>query len=247
MVRTKTYRGHRVEFDSEKIRTREWIARATIVIADSKKEKRIPIFGRRRGTFETQRQADAYALEQGLKARQTGPEFMRAANPSVSGAPSETNQSMFRCIAGSEYYSPYDCNPGEVGYSALKIADELHPVETGAGTSPPEAGPTEPTPPEATPTKLKLLKLKRNRQRGVAFIQVHVSGKGRLILSGPTVRRAVRTPKVSRGIWIPIRPKGKAIQALDTRHHARVKVTIVFVPDAGAKVISTRTVTLFKK
>jgi len=63
MVRTKTYRGHRVEFDSEEIRTREWIARATIVIPDSKKEKRIPIFGRRRGTFETQRQADAYALE----------------------------------------------------------------------------------------------------------------------------------------------------------------------------------------
>jgi hypothetical protein len=63
MVRTKTYRGHRVEFDSEEIRTREWIARATIVIADGKKEKRIPIFGRRRGTFETQRQADAYALE----------------------------------------------------------------------------------------------------------------------------------------------------------------------------------------
>jgi len=28
-----------------------------------------------------------------MKARQLGPEFMRAANPSVSGAPSETNQS----------------------------------------------------------------------------------------------------------------------------------------------------------
>ena len=62
-MRTKTYRGHRVEFDSEEIRTREWIARATIVIADSTKERRIPIFGRRRSTFETQRQADAYALE----------------------------------------------------------------------------------------------------------------------------------------------------------------------------------------
>ena len=125
---------------------------------------------------------------------------------------------MFRCIAGSEYYSPYDCNPGEVGYSALKIADEVHPAETGAGTSPPETGPTQPTPPEAAPTKspkLKLLKLKRNRQRGVVFIRVHVSGEGRLILSGPSVRRAVRAPKVSRSIWIPIRPKGKAMRALD--------------------------------
>jgi phage gp37-like protein len=62
-VRTKTYRGHRVEMESEETRSGEWVARATIVILEGKKEKRIPIFGRRRGTFDTQRQADAYALE----------------------------------------------------------------------------------------------------------------------------------------------------------------------------------------
>ena len=59
----RTYRGHRVELDSERIRSREWMARATIVIFEAKREKRIPIFGRRRGTFDTRRQADAYALE----------------------------------------------------------------------------------------------------------------------------------------------------------------------------------------
>ena len=62
-MRVRTYRGHRVELDSEQIRSREWMARAIIVIYEGKKEKRIPIFGRRRGTFDTQRQADAYALE----------------------------------------------------------------------------------------------------------------------------------------------------------------------------------------
>ena len=62
-MRSKTYRDHRVELDAEEIRDGEWIARATIVIADGRKEKRIPIFGRRRGTFDSQRQADAYALE----------------------------------------------------------------------------------------------------------------------------------------------------------------------------------------
>jgi Asp-tRNA(Asn)/Glu-tRNA(Gln) amidotransferase A subunit family amidase len=191
-----------------------------------------------------------YALEQGMQARKTGPAFMKVGNPRLSGVPSETNQSMFRCIAGSEYYAPYNCNPGEVGFSALKIADEVHPVATGPVTTPPEAGPTPPAPPEATPVKskkLKLLKLKRNRQRGVAFIRVHVSGKGRLILSGSKVRRAVRTPKVSRSIWVPIRPKGKAIHALDVKHHVRVKVKIVFVPATGGKVTSTRPVTLIKK
>jgi hypothetical protein len=62
-MRVRNYRGHRVELESDKVRAREWMARAMIVVIEGKKEKRIPIFGRRRGTFDTQRQADAYALE----------------------------------------------------------------------------------------------------------------------------------------------------------------------------------------
>lgn len=62
-MRVRIYRGHRVELDSDEIRAREWVARATIVVVEDKKDKRIPIFGRRRATFATQRQADAYALE----------------------------------------------------------------------------------------------------------------------------------------------------------------------------------------
>jgi len=62
-VRAKTYRGHRVELEAEQTKSGEWVARATIVVFENQKEKRIPIFGRRRGTFATQRQADAYALE----------------------------------------------------------------------------------------------------------------------------------------------------------------------------------------
>jgi len=46
-----------------------------------------------------------YALEQGLQARKTGPAYMKVGNPHISGVPSETNQSMFRCVVGSEYYS----------------------------------------------------------------------------------------------------------------------------------------------
>jgi hypothetical protein len=59
----RNYRGHRVELVAEKTRSGEWIARATIIIEDDKAVKRIPIFGRRRTTFETQRQADSYAME----------------------------------------------------------------------------------------------------------------------------------------------------------------------------------------
>ena len=62
-MQTRKYRGHSIEFDSEEVRAGEWFARATIVVVENKRTKRIPIFGRRRGTFDTQRQADDYALE----------------------------------------------------------------------------------------------------------------------------------------------------------------------------------------
>lgn len=37
--------------------------RATVVIEEGKRVKKIPIFGRRRAAFDSQREADAYALE----------------------------------------------------------------------------------------------------------------------------------------------------------------------------------------
>jgi amidase len=61
--------------------------------------------------------ADGYAFEQGMKARQSGPAFMVSStfpNASLSGAPSETNQSMFRCVPGSAFFKAYDCNAGEL-------------------------------------------------------------------------------------------------------------------------------------
>lgn len=62
-MRIRKYRGHRIELESEEIRSRQWIARATIVVVDGRREKRIPIFGRRQAPFDSRRKADAYALE----------------------------------------------------------------------------------------------------------------------------------------------------------------------------------------
>jgi len=62
-MRNRSYQGHGVELDAEQIRNGEWVARATIVIGDGKKPKRIPIFGRRRATFDSQQEADSYGFE----------------------------------------------------------------------------------------------------------------------------------------------------------------------------------------
>lgn len=62
-MRSRTYRGHRVVFDAQQNRHGDWVPRATIVVIEQKKEKRIPIYGRRRGTFDSEDKADAYAFE----------------------------------------------------------------------------------------------------------------------------------------------------------------------------------------
>jgi hypothetical protein len=62
-MRTKNYRDHKIELLSEVTDSGEWVAQAMIVINDADKAKRIPIFGRRRATFDSKRAADAYALE----------------------------------------------------------------------------------------------------------------------------------------------------------------------------------------
>jgi len=64
---------------------------------------------------------DGYAFEQATNARPAGPSYMvTAANSSTfSGAPSETNQSMWRCVAGSAFFHPYACNAGDLQYPPL--------------------------------------------------------------------------------------------------------------------------------
>lgn len=64
---------------------------------------------------EAQLLADGYALEQGLKARQLGPEYMKPSpNPGFNGSPSQVDQSMWRCVPGSSFFKPYECNTGEL-------------------------------------------------------------------------------------------------------------------------------------
>lgn len=58
-----SYKGHLIELASERLRSRGWVARATVVIEERKRVKKIPIFGRRRATFDSRKEADSYALE----------------------------------------------------------------------------------------------------------------------------------------------------------------------------------------
>ncbi|MGH7772361.1 MAG: hypothetical protein ACREQA_08990 [Candidatus Binatia bacterium] len=58
-----SYKDHTIELVSEKLRSGGWVARATVVIEEEKRAKKIPIFGRRRASFGSRHEADSYALE----------------------------------------------------------------------------------------------------------------------------------------------------------------------------------------
>ena len=62
-MRNRNYRNHKIELLSELTKSGKWVAQAMVVINNHGKAKRIPIFGRRRATFDSRRDADAYALE----------------------------------------------------------------------------------------------------------------------------------------------------------------------------------------
>jgi len=62
-MNSRTYQGHGVELDAEEVGKGQWVARATVVVDEGEKAKRIPIYGRRRATFDSQEQADSYGFE----------------------------------------------------------------------------------------------------------------------------------------------------------------------------------------
>ena len=48
-MKTSNYKGHAVELDSHKLKSGRWAARATVIVRDPSRVKKIPIFGRRQG------------------------------------------------------------------------------------------------------------------------------------------------------------------------------------------------------
>jgi len=62
-MKSINYNGHTIELDSHRVRSGQWVARATVSIHEADTVKKVPIFGRRRASFDSRREADAYALE----------------------------------------------------------------------------------------------------------------------------------------------------------------------------------------
>jgi hypothetical protein len=99
-----------------------------------------------------------------------------------------------------------------------------------------------------TVSKLKIGfgKLKLNKRKGTATLQVKVPAAGTLTVSGKKIVKVKRSPKVAKTVKVKIRAKGKAKTALSKTGKAKVKAKVSFKPQSGSAVVRTKSITLKK-
>lgn len=90
-------------------------------------------------------------------------------------------------------------------------------------------------------------KLKLNRRKGTATLQVKVFEAGTLSVFGKTVANVKRTPKKRKTLKVVIRAKRKAKRALSRTGRAKVRARVRFKPLNGAAVTKSRALALIKR
>jgi hypothetical protein len=175
---------------------------------------------------------------------------------------------MYRCVPGSAYYAPYNCNPGEIGY--VSPVTQPAPDDTGTTTTTTTPAPT-PTTTTTTPAPPPAVNLTAFAKLVVALQKKDLATKGTATkVTKRSVRFGVRDTfvgpgKVTYGLYLTqgrkvirlgavkktITKKGKATTTIPLSKLARrylvkypkadlyLKTTFVFKA-TGAKVTTTR-------
>jgi YVTN family beta-propeller protein len=90
-------------------------------------------------------------------------------------------------------------------------------------------------------------KVKKNRKKGTAKLQIKAPGAGVLKLSGKKVRSTKARASKAGKVTLNIRPKVKANKALKRRHHLKVRITVKFTPTGGTTSSKSKKLTLIRK
>lgn len=113
---------------------------------------------------------------------------------------------------------------------------------------PGDDGPHTQPPPHNPSNDFKFGKLKLNKKRGTATLEVKVPGAGKLQLKGTgAVRGAKKTAKSAATIKLTVATKGKTAKTLRKRGKAKVKATVTFTPKGETSRSKSRTLRLVKK
>lgn len=121
----------------------------------------------------------------------------------------------------------------------------------GDGTAAIDRGAYElqpPAPIAAPPSNAFMIgKLKRNRRRGTATLQVKVPGPGGLVLEGKRVRRFSRVAAAAGVYSLKIAPGGKLARRLRSVGSARALVDVVFTPSGGTANMQSKKIRLIRR
>lgn len=86
---------------------------------------------------------------------------------------------------------------------------------------------------QAGPPTFKLGKLKLNKGKGTAKLQVRVGGSGNLALTGKDVAKQKASPDGAGNYKLEVKPKGKLKRKLAKKGKAKVKLAVEFARDGG--------------
>lgn len=146
---------------------------------------------------------------------------------------------------------PVDFNSIPFSAAAGANGADIGAVELQGGPLPPD--PTCETDPALCPVvppsnAFSFGKVKLNKKKGVATVQVRVPGAGRVLLLGS--KTVAKTSSVAKGkatLNLKVKAKGKAAKKLKKKGHAKVKASFRFTPTGGTAKTKSKSVKLVKK
>ncbi|HTU15849.1 MAG TPA: right-handed parallel beta-helix repeat-containing protein [Solirubrobacterales bacterium] len=125
------------------------------------------------------------------------------------------------------------------------------PFSTAAGANGADIGAVElqggplPPPPD---NAFSFGKVKLNKKKGVATLQVKVPGAGKVLLAGSkTVARSSKTSRGAATVNLTVKAKGRAAKQLKKKGSVKVKAKVSFTPTGGTAETKSKTVKLAKK
>ncbi|MGA7434244.1 MAG: CSLREA domain-containing protein [Solirubrobacterales bacterium] len=127
------------------------------------------------------------------------------------------------------------------------------PFSTATGANGADIGAVElqevpPIPPISPSNKFNFGKVKLNKKKGVATLQVKVPGAGKVLLLGSkTVAKSSKKSKKKSTLKLTVKAKGKAAKTLKKKGKAKVKAKVKFTPTGGKAKTKSKTVKLIKK
>ncbi|MGA7397966.1 MAG: choice-of-anchor Q domain-containing protein [Solirubrobacterales bacterium] len=148
---------------------------------------------------------------------------------------------------------PVDFNSIPFSTAAGANGADIGAVELQGGPLPPpptcETDPSLcPPPPDPPSNNFTFGKVKLNKKKGVATVQVKVPGAGKVLLIGSkTVAKASKSAKAKATLSLTVKTKGKAAKQLKKKGKAKVKASFRFTPSGGTAKTKSKTVKLVKK